>query len=148
LMGEDSTLQFGTRRQFLGRSLVSLGSIALLDLLAREPSYAADPEDGFGPRAPHFRPRAKHVIFLFMGGGPTQFELFDHKPLLQRLHGETVPASFRATDQRFAFIRPEAALYGPRFHFARHGACGAALSELLPHTATVVDELLFIRSMT
>src|SRR5262249_49885953 len=155
-MGEERSPQPhpSPRRQFLGRSLASLGSlgspasIALLDLLAREQAVAGAADEGFGPRAPHFRPRAKHVIFLFMGGGPSQFELFDYKPLLERLHGQTVPESFRATDQRFAFIRRSAGLYGPRFRFARHGACGATLSELLPHTAAVVDELVFIRSMT
>jgi hypothetical protein len=97
-------------------------------------------------RLPHSAPRAKRVIFLFMAGAPSQLELFDHKPHLARLDGTCPPASL-IEGYRAAFIRPDSQLLGPRFHFARHGRCGAELSELLPHLAEVADEIAIVRSM-
>ena len=103
------------------------------------------------PRRPHFRARAKNVIYLFMAGGPSQLELFDYKPKLIELNGQPIPESFVA-GKRFAFMnsfagkdRPK--LLGTRRRFARHGRSGAWVSELLPHTAAVVDEISLVHTV-
>src|SRR6187455_3260002 len=83
---------------------------------------------------------------MFMAGAPSQLELFDPKPELARLEGKPIPPSV-IMGQRYAFIRPDAAVLGPRFKFARHGQCGAVLSEMLPHLATVVDDIAIVHSM-
>jgi hypothetical protein len=132
-----------SRRQFFGHCLLSLGSVALASLLGEEKARGEAVE----VRRPHFRPRARRVIFLFMGGGPSQFELFDDKPLLRRMERQAPPASFIA-GQRFAFVNQQATLLAPRYAMARHGASGATVSELMPHLSGIVDELTFVRSMT
>ncbi len=96
-------------------------------------------------RKPHFAPKAKRVIHLFMAGAPSQLDLFDYKPDLARLEGQPLPPSVIG-GQRYAFIRPDAAVLGPRFKFARHGHSGASLSEMLPHLAGVVDDICIIKS--
>jgi hypothetical protein len=137
------------RRWFLQECGVGLGSLALLDLL-RESGYAAPADtslpDPLAPKAPHFAPKAKRVIFLFMAGAPSQMELFDNKPELARLDG-TLPPPDLIKNYRAAFINPNSKLLGPRFQFAKHGRCGAELSELLPNLATVVDDIAIVRSM-
>jgi hypothetical protein len=132
------------RRWFLQQCGVGLGAVALADLLgASAPVSAADP---LAPRPPQFKARAKRVIFLFMAGAPSQLELFDYKPELARLDGK--PPSPRLIEgYRAAFINPGSKLLGPRFKFARHGKSGAELSELLPHTAAVADDLAIVKSM-
>jgi hypothetical protein len=138
-----------TRRHFFGQCGVGLGAIALGSLLAEESPAAVEPpdlSDPLAPRAPHFAPRAKRVIFLFMAGGPSQLELFDFKPKLQELDGQIVPPSY-TKNKRFAFIKGDAKLLGTRRKFARHGQCGAELSELLPHLATVIDDVCIVKSM-
>jgi hypothetical protein len=87
------------------------------------------------------------VIYLFMAGAPSQFELFDYKRELQRRHGETAPDSFFPKDKSFAFIGKGAKLLGTQRRFARQGQCGMELSELLPHIAKVADELCWIKAM-
>jgi hypothetical protein len=101
------------------------------------------------PVAPHFAPKAKRVIYLFMHGGPSQLDLFDHKPDLRRRHGEELPASLRGTQRLTGMTSGQKAfpVTASLFQFARHGRSGAWVSELLPHTAGIVDELCFIRSM-
>jgi hypothetical protein len=137
------------RRWFLQECGVGLGSLALLDLLTRG-GYAVPDTPGLpdplAPKAPHFAPKAKRVIFLFMAGAPSQMELFDNKPGLARLDG-TPPPPDLIMNYRAAFINPGAKLLSPRFSFAKHGQCGAELSELLPHLATVVDDIAIVRSM-
>src|SRR5207253_2828916 len=103
-------------------------------------------DDPLAPKAPHFKPRAKRVIYLFMAGAPSQPELFDYKPELARLDG-TLPPPDLLKGYRAAFINPSSKLLGPRFQFAKHGRCGAELSELLPQLATVVDDIAIVRSM-
>jgi hypothetical protein len=98
------------------------------------------------PKIPQFAPKAKRVIHLFMTGAPSQLELFDNKPALTAMEGKPLPASV-IKGQRYAFIRPDAAVMGPRFQFKRHGQSGAEISEVLPYTASVADELCIIRSM-
>ncbi len=125
------------RRQFLNHSSLGLGSLALHSLLNEADA------------ATHFAPRAKRVIYLFMHGGPSQLDLFDHKPKLKDLHGQELPASVRG-DQRLTGMtsgQKSLPVTSSRFRFARHGESGAWISELLPHTARIVDELCIIRSL-
>jgi hypothetical protein len=142
-----STDQRVARRWFLQQCGVGLGAVALADLMGASSPAAARPADPLAPRAPQFKAKAKRVIFLFMAGAPSQLELFDHKPELARLDGKAPPASL-IEGYRAAFINPGSRLLGPRFKFARHGKCGAELSELLPHTASVADDLAIVKSMS
>jgi hypothetical protein len=138
-----------TRRHFFGHCGVGLGGIALASLLSEEGRAATktpDLQNPLAPRPPHFTPRAKRVIFMFMAGGPSQLELFDYKPKLLELDGQIVPPSY-TKNKRFAFIKGDAKLLGTRRKFARHGQSGAELSELLPHLATTVDDLCIVKSM-
>ena len=138
-----------TRRHFFADCGIGVGKIALAGLLTgalRQPAAAAaGPAGNLAARPPHFPGRAKAVIQLFMAGAPSQLELFDHKPKLAAIEGKPIPPEVIG-GQRYAFIRPDAAVLGPRFHFARHGQSGAELSEMLPHLATVVDEIAIVKS--
>ncbi len=140
-----------TRRHFFEDCGVGVGKIALGMMLGDSCRRAAgagavDPERPLSPQKPHFAPKAKAVIHLFMAGAPSQLDLFDFKPDLARLEGKPLPPSVIG-GQRYAFIRPDAAVLGPRFKFARYGQCGAQLSEMLPHLAGVVDDLCIIKSV-
>jgi hypothetical protein len=145
----DARLDF-TRRYFFRECGLGVGRIALASLLTGaldRPSVAADSRGkALAPRPPHFAPKAKRVIHLFMAGAPSQLDLFDYKPKLAEMEGKPIPPQVIG-GQRYAFIRPDAAVLGPRFQFARHGQCGAELSEMLPHLAKVVDELCIVRSV-
>jgi Protein of unknown function (DUF1501) len=139
------------RRHFFRECGIGVGKIALAGLLtdALTGKTLGSPEVGrnpLAPRSPHFAPKAKRVIHLFMAGAPSQLDLFDPKPELTRLEGKPLPPSVIG-GQRYAFIRPDAAVLGPRFKFARYGQSGAQLSEMLPHLATVVDDICFIKSV-
>jgi Protein of unknown function (DUF1501) len=139
------------RRWFLQQCGVGLGSIALGQLLS-EGGYAAPapPAQGANPlaaRAPHFAPKAKRVIFLFMAGAPSHLEMFDNKPQLAKFDG-TLPPPELLKGYRAAFINPNSKLLGPKFKFAKHGQSGAELSELLPKLAEVADDIAIVRSMT
>ena len=143
--GQDPKLV--TRRWFLEQCGVGLGTIALGSLFRQNgwaaPGALANP---LAPKQPHFPGKAKRVIFLFMAGAPSHLELFDHKPALTKWNGKPPPAEL-VKDYRAAFINPNAALLGPKFKFARHGQSGAELSELLPHLATVADDIAIVKSM-
>jgi hypothetical protein len=134
-----------TRRHFFQTCGYGVGKIALASLLtgAAAQTPARNP---LAARRPHFAPRAKAVIHLFMAGAPSQLELFDYKPELARLEGRPIPPEVIG-GQRYAFIRPDAAVLGPRYRFRRHGQSGAELSEMLPHLATVADDICIIKSM-
>jgi hypothetical protein len=134
-----------TRRQFLADCGAGAGRIALASLLAGGARLQAQPSARL-PHGCHHAPRARAVIWLFMAGAPSQLELFDHKPELARFEGKPVPPELVA-DARYAFIRKDAALLGPRFRFARHGESGALLSEALPFLAKVADRIAIVRSM-
>jgi hypothetical protein len=137
------------RRQFFQHCGLGLGKIALAGLLAESLAGAARceaPSRPLASKAPHFAGRAKRVIHLFMAGAPSQLELFDYKPRLAELEGKPLPPSVIG-DQRYAFIRPDAGVLGPRFKFARHGACGAEISSAAPHLAKIVDEICLVRSL-
>src|SRR6185437_15024503 len=132
-----------TRRHFLHECGVGLGKIALAGLLTEALSAGAhgvSTAHSLIPRQPHFPAKAKRVIHLFMAGAPSQLDLFDYKPELAKLEGKPLPPSVIG-GQRYAFIRPDAAVLGPVFKFARHGQSGAELSEMLPHLAKIADEI-------
>ncbi|HXD84917.1 MAG TPA: DUF1501 domain-containing protein [Urbifossiella sp.] len=132
------------RRHFLRDCGYGLGKAALASLLVGE-SQAA-PVDPFAPKKPHFPARAKAVIHLFMAGAPSQLDLFDNKPALAKLEGKPLPPEV-IKGQRYAFIRPEAGVLGPRFKFAQHGKSGAELSEMLPHLAKIVDDTAILKAV-
>ena len=134
-------LREATRRQFFADCGVGVGAAALSALVGPE-SRA----DGL-PGLPHHPPRAKRVIYLFMAGGPSQLELFDHKPELARRDGQPIPESFVA-GKRFAFMDSShrVDLLAPKRSFRQAGAAGAWISDLLPHTAGIVDRLSIVRT--
>jgi hypothetical protein len=129
-----------TRRWFFEQCGVGLGSIALANLLGQNANAAST------AKQPHHAPKAKRVIFLFMAGAPSHLDLFDHKPGLVKFDG-TLPPAELLKGYRAAFINPNSKLLGPRFKFAKHGQSGAELSELLPHTAGIVDDIAIVKSM-
>jgi uncharacterized protein (DUF1501 family) len=97
--------------------------------------------------ATHFAPRAKRIIYLFMAGAPSQLDLFDYKPALQKHDGDEIPQEFIPKGERFAFIKGTPRLLGSPYAFARHGQSGAEISELLPHTAKIADDIAILRSL-
>jgi hypothetical protein len=142
------------RRDFLGRFGLGLGGVALMGLLHRDAGAAAPSTAPTNPfkgilDKPHFAPRAKRIIYLFMAGGPSQHDLFDHKPLLNTRNGEDLPASVRMGQRLTGMSGNQATLplAGSIFKFAKHGKCGAPVSELMPWTAKMVDELCFVKSL-
>ncbi len=138
-----------TRRQFFGRQATGIGTAALAALLAGK-ANAAPKAEGLGlPGLPHFAPTAKRVIFLFMSGGPSQMELFDYKPGLSKRHGEDLPASIRKGQRLTGMTSTQDSfpVVESRYSFKQHGQSGAWVSELMPHTAGVVDDLCFLKSM-
>jgi hypothetical protein len=125
---------------------MGLGGIALADLLS--PSRAAGATKGMLP-GPHHPAKAKRVIYLFQSGGPSQLETFDYKPLLNKMQGQQLPDSVRRGQRLTGMSGNQASLplAGSIFKFAQHGKSGAWMSELLPHTSQIVDELAIVRSM-
>ena len=124
-----------TRRHFFGQCGIGLGSLALASLLQTDAS--ADPS---AAASPHFPARAKRVIYIHLAGSPPQQDLLDFKPKLNELNGQPAPKSFYE-NERFAFIKGVPKLLGSPYKFKRHGQSGAELSELLPHLASVADDL-------
>src|SRR3954463_1268125 len=139
-----------TRRWFFKQCGVGLGSMALGSLLSDSLVPAAQAavnlENPLAPRKPHFAPKAKRVIFLFQAGAPSHLDLFDYKPQLEKFNGQLPPAEL-LKGYRAAFINPNSTLLAPKFKFAKYGQSGAELSELLPHTAKIVDDIAIVKSM-
>jgi hypothetical protein len=138
-----------SRRSFLTRSALGLGGIALAELLyASEPATKANPFAGVLDK-PHHAAKAKRVIYLFMSGGPSQLDLFDYKPRLNQLNGQDLPESVRMGQRVTGMTSHQATLplAGSIFKFAKHGKSEATVSELMPWTAKVVDELCFVKSV-
>ena len=127
-----------TRRNLFGRGAAGAGSLALARLLG---------DDG-GPK-PHFAPKAKRLVYLFQSGGPSQLETFDYKPVLQQRNGEELPDSVRQGQRLTAMSGNQATLplAGAQFQFRKHGQSQQWVSELLPHTARIVDNLTIVKSM-
>jgi hypothetical protein len=142
----DPHLQFVavSRREFFGRTGAGLGAVALSSLLASDLSAA--PADPLAPRKPHFAPRARSVIYLHMIGAPSQLDLFDPKPVLNKFDGSPCPPEL-TRGKRFAFIGGNLTLAGSPFRFARHGRSGQEISEHLPHLATVADDIAIVRGL-
>ncbi len=137
-----------SRREFFTSTASGLGLLALSSMLQGEGLLAAPATgDPLAPRAPHFAPKAKNCIFIFMEGAPSQIDLFDPKPKLNELNGQPLPESM-TKNVRFAFIKKETArLMGSPRKFAKHGQCGMEFSDLLPNMAKCADDLLMVRSM-
>jgi Protein of unknown function (DUF1501) len=139
-----------TRREFLARSAYGIGTFALAHLLQREGLLAQDvgrPGENLPlnlrPRQPHFAPKANAMISLFMHGGPSHVDLLDPKPELQRMHGRDYSG-----DVNYSFVnRASRRLFGSPWRFAKRGQCGTEISELLPHTAGIADDICILRSM-
>lgn len=137
-----------SRRQMFQTAGAGIGSVALASLLANDVPAASqpDPDNPLAPRPGNMTAKAKNVIFLHMVGAPSHLDLFDFKPKLQELDGELVPDHLWE-GLRLAFIREQPALLGSRFEFRRHGESGVELSEVLPHLASVADDLCIIKSL-
>ena len=138
-----------TRRHFLGASALGLGGLALRQILGAPALAAGAPTANGLPGLPHHMAKAKRVIYLFQAGGPSQFETLDPKPLLRERHGQELPETVRGGQRLTGMSGNQSGLplAGSFARFARHGRAGIELSELLPHTAKVADELCVIRSM-
>ncbi|HRX80793.1 MAG TPA: DUF1501 domain-containing protein, partial [Pirellulaceae bacterium] len=143
--------QLHTRRHFLGRAATGIGTTALASLLN---------PDLFGATVPterqvgalqnlHFAPKAKRIIYLVMSGGPSHIDLFDHKPKLKEVHGTELPASIRMGQRVTGMTAGQSTFpcVSPIFKFNQHGESGTWLSELLPHTASIVDQIAIVKSM-
>jgi len=132
------------RRAWLQSFGAGLGTFALADLLSPQMAQAAPDSDVF-----HHTPKAKRIIWLFQSGGPSQLDLFDHKPLLNERHGTQLPAEVRMGQRLTAMSGNQSSLplAGSPFQFEPHGASGNVMSDLLPHTAEVADDLCIVRSM-
>ena len=126
-------LKNATRREFFANAGLSVGALGLASLMG-ETARADQP---MAARPTHAKARAKAVIYLFMAGGPSQLELFEHKPVLQELSGKPPPPSFMK-GKRFAFLKGDETLLGPYQPFDRFGQSGATLSKLLPHHRDIV----------
>jgi hypothetical protein len=134
-----------TRRHFFGGLGFGIGALALA-AISDERLFAQSPAAGNVPGHPHFAPKARNVIFLFMAGGPSQLDLFDYKPALNQFDGQPCPEDL-IKGERFAFIKGIPRLLGSPHHFAKRGRSGAEVSDLLPSLASVVDDIAIIRSM-
>ncbi len=135
-----------TRRWFFQECGVGMASLAAMDLMRGNAAASPAPANPLAQKKPHHGAKAKRVIYLFMGGAPSHLELFDNKPELAKWDGRLPPADL-LKGYRAAFINPNSKLLGPKFGFARHGQSGAEISELLPHTAKIADDLTIVRSM-
>jgi hypothetical protein len=138
-----------TRRHFLGKMSIGLGSVALGSLLVRD-LFGSEADAALAPVGlPHFAPKAKRVIYLFQNGAPSQLESFDYKPKLIQMTGQDLPASIRmgqrltgmtANQEKFPMV-------GSHFKFAQYGESGAWISELFPNMARMVDDMCIVRTM-
>ncbi len=138
-----------TRRHFFKFAAGGIETVALAHLLGRD--GLAEPRElpkvnPLAPREPHFAPKAKNVIFLLMAGGPSQIDLYDPKPELQKRHGQALPPSL-TKDLKLAFIKPSAKVLGSPREFRKYGQSGTEFSDYIPHIASYADDIGVIRSM-
>jgi hypothetical protein len=138
-----------TRRSFLGRASLGIGGVALASLLGDVPPLTGAEKQGVAPLSglPHFAPKAKRVIFLCMAGGPSHLETFDFKPELARMDGQPMPESFTKGQPIAQLQGKELKCLGPQYKFHRHGESGQEIADILPHTASIADEIAIVRSM-
>ncbi len=139
-------LQTITRRQFLGRSSLALGAVAMDSLLAANPAAASPLENPLAPKTPHFAPKAKRMIYIHLTGSPPNLDLFDYKPELVRRDGQPCPDEY-TKGKRFAFTSGTPKLLGTRRSFKQYGKSGIWLSDAVPYLTDVADELCFVHSM-
>ncbi|MDN3658261.1 DUF1501 domain-containing protein [Ferruginibacter paludis] len=151
---EKAVMQMNTRRHFLKESAMGLGALALGSLFGscagkgpQSSSVAFDPAHPLMPKLPPFAAKAKSVIYLHMAGAPSQLELFDYKPELMKMDGQDCPQSL-LEGKKFAFIRGVPKMLGPQAKFAQHGNSRAWVSENMPHLASIVDEISFLKAVT
>ncbi len=151
----EKALHFFTRRHFIKETAMGFGALALGSLLhgcaskTKQPNNTItfDPAHPLAPKMPMFAAKAKNVIYLHMAGAPSQLELFDYKPDLMKLDGQLCPQSL-LEGKRFAFIRGVPKMLGPQAAFKQHGNSGAYVSENMPHLASIVDEITFLKGCT
>ena len=138
------------RREFLTTAFGGFGALALADLLwaedgRAEPGRSQDTaQDPLAPKKPHFEPKAKNVIFLFMAGGPSHIDTFDPKPELTKLNGQPRPVEFG--EAKYQFVPKGAKLLRSPWAFKKHGRSGVEVSDLFPHTAKCIDDVAVVRS--
>jgi len=138
-----------SRRRFLELSSTGIGAAALATLMSEDLLAQAPLSIGGLPGLPHFAPKAKRVIYLFQGGAPSQHDLWEHKPGLEKLRGTELPDSVRQGQRLTPMTASQTGfpIVPSMFKFAQHGQTGTWVSELMPHTAKIVDDLCFIRTM-
>ena len=141
-----------SRRNFLRKSSLGFGSIALSSMLSPSLGIAknfSSPNIFSTNGLPHFIPKAKRVIYLFQSGGPSQIETYDYKPMLEKWHGNEIPQSLKETQRNSGMVEGQSSypLVKSIFNFKQYGQSGAWVSELFPHTAEIVDELCIVKSM-
>ncbi len=136
------------RRKFLSRLSLGIGGVALGSLLIPD-LFGKSEEEALLTGLPHFAPKAKRIIYLFQNGAPSQLDLFDYKPKLQEMFGADLPASVRMGQRLTGMTAKQEKfpLAGTKFKFDQYGESRAWISELLPHTASIVDELCFVKTM-
>jgi len=136
-----------TRREFLWQTGAGLPGLALLDLLQRDARRSGLPRETgnnpMAPKPPHFAPKARAVIFLFMYGGPSQVDTFDYKPKLLQLDGQTIDVDTKGRGGS----KKQGRVVGPKWRFRQYGQCGKQVSDLFPHLARCVDDIAFVHSM-
>ena len=138
-----------TRRDFLTKTSLGLGALTLGSLINPDPVFGNTNNFSLNPKLPHFPAKAKRIIYLFQSGAPSQLDLFDYKPLLKKLHGQEIPDSIRGTQRLTGMTAGQGSfpLLSSKFNFKQYGESGTWMSELMPHTSKIVDELCFIKSM-
>ena len=144
-MNQEQFRAIQTRRSFFRECAGGVGMVALAQLLARDGMAAGD-LNPLAPRKPHFPAKAKNVIFLFMEGGPSQIDLFDPKPELQKWHGKPLPPSM-TKDLRLAFTKPDAAVLASPRTFTPYGQSGTEFSDWIPNIGSCADDICLVRSM-
>lgn len=138
-----------TRRHFLTKAGLGIGSAALGTMLFKDQLFGTSEATNIPLGVAQFAPKAKRIIYLFQNGAPSQLETFDYKPLLNKMHGEELPASIRKGQRLTGMTSNQESfpLVGSTFGFAQHGQSGAWVSELFPHMASIVDEMCIVKSM-
>ena len=135
-----------TRKHFLTSAGLGIGSAALGSMLFKDQLFSSDQQSAIPLGLAQFAPKAKRIIYLFQNGAPSQLETFDYKPLLNKMHGEELPASIRKGQRLTGMTanQEKFPLVGSSFGFSQHGQSGAWVSELFPNMASVVDDLCII----
>src|SRR6266851_5509206 len=145
-MDREQFRRIQSRRRFFRDCAGGIGTVALAQLLAGEGRAASPAVNPLAPKKPHFPAKAKNVIFLFMEGGPSQIDLFDPKPGLEKWHGQPLPPEM-TKDLRLAFTKPNAAVLASPRKFTPHGKSGIEFSDFIPNIGSCADDLCLVRSM-